>query len=388
MFKKQHKKENKMKRAIILIIILFNLLSAYQSSAEDKNPGPPPTQKQQKEADPKVKPETTNEEKDVHQTLSSLKTKQKWNYTKQGCPSGECKEDQTPNKEQPFANEIKVNYGQIQKAVEEVQSPEIVTPEIPMAVRVSARDINRVTCQAGEIKDIVYSKEKGMSVSFSGKDAYVKYKYIKKGNKTIYPSVTEMYIVCGDSTYNLIAVPELIPSKTIQLSTGDNEKIRKNKKYFSGMSSEKKIMTLIKAVYTDDLQESFTVERQAGKDISPYEELYITPMRTVTASGEGIRVSEYIIKIKEDAKRQEIELDERDFIEIATSPIALAIDKLKIKKGDTARMFICEQMKGDDELDKNPTIKINKGYENENIKTGKEIKVEDDKKGSKQYKIK
>ena len=250
-----------MKKAIILIIILFNLLYTYQSYAEDKNPVEPPIQKKQKEADTKVKPETTNEEKDEHQTLSSLKIKQKWNYPKQGCPSEECKEDQTPNKEQSFDNEIKVNYGQVQKAVEEVQSPTIVTPEIPMAVRVSARDINRVTCQAGEIKDIVYSKEKGMSVSFSGKDAYVKYKYIKKGNKTIYPSVTEMYIVCGDSTYNLIAVPEFIPSKTIQLSTGDNEKIRKNKYYFSGMSSEKKIMTMIKAVYADDIQESFTVEK-------------------------------------------------------------------------------------------------------------------------------
>ena len=258
-----------------------------------------------------------------------------------------------------------------------------------MAVRVSARDINRVTCQAGEIKDIVYSKEKGMSVSFSGKDAYVKYKYIKKGDKTIYPSVTEMYIVCGDSTYNLIAVPELIPSKTIQLSGGDSEKIRKNKNYFSGMSSEKKIMTMIKAVYADDIQESFTVEKQAFNDISQYEELFITPTRTITASGEGIRVSEYIIKIKESSKKQEIELDERDFIDITSNPIALAIDKVRIKKGDIARMFICEQNKGDYDSDKNPTIKINKGYVNENIKTEpKEVKNEDDKNGSKQYKIK
>jgi len=67
--------------------------------------------------------------------------------------------------------------------VEEVQSPTIITPEIPVAVRVSARDINRVTCRAGEIRDVVYSKEKGMTVSFSGRDAFIKYKYIKKGNK-------------------------------------------------------------------------------------------------------------------------------------------------------------------------------------------------------------
>ncbi|MGV8058822.1 MAG: type-F conjugative transfer system secretin TraK [Smithellaceae bacterium] len=378
-----------MKRAIILTVILFNLLFASLSYAEDKNPGEPPAQKEQKEADTKVKPVTKNEEISEHHTLESLRTKQQWNYPKQGCPAGECSEDQTPNKELPFDNEIKVNYGQVLKAVEEVQSPTIITPEIPTAVRVSARDINRVTCRSGEIKDIVYSKEKGMTVSFSGKDAYVKYKYIKRGNKTIYPSVTEMYIVCGDATYNLIAVPELIPAKTIQLSAGESEKIRKNKKYFSGMPSEKKIMTLIRAVYTDDLPESFTLEKQAPGDISPYAELYITPARTVTASGEGIRVSEYIIKIRADAKRQEIELDERDFMEIATNPIALAIDKLKIKKGDTARMFICEQNKGDYDSDKSPTIKINKGYINENMKPDlKEAKKEDDKNGSKQYKIK
>lgn len=378
-----------MKRAIILIIILFNLLFPYLSYAEDKNRGESPAQKEQNEADTKVKPVTKNEEINEHHTLESLKTKQQWNYPQQGCPSGECKDDQTPNKEQPFDNEIKVNYGQVQKAVEEVQLPTMVTPEIPTAVRVSARDINRVTCRAGEIKDIVYSKEKGMTVSFSGKDAYLKYKYIKKGNKITYPSVTEMFIVCGDATYNLIAVPELIPAKTISLSAGESGKIRKNKNYFSGMPAEKKITTLIRAVYTDDLPESFTLEKQKPGDISLYAELSITPVRTVTASGEGIRVSEYIIKIRADAKRQEIELDERDFMEIAVNPIALAIDKLKIKKGDTARMFICEQNKGDYESDKNPTIKINKGYVNEDMKPEpKEAKKEDDKKGSKQYKIK
>ena len=148
-------------------------------------------------------------------------------------------------------------------------------------------------------------------------------------------------------------------------------------------------MTLMKAVYTDDLQEGFTVEKPVFNDVSPYEELFIAPVRTVSASGEGIRVSEYAIKIRENSKRQEIELDERDFITMAANPIALAIDRLKIRKGDTARMFICEQNKGDEDADKSPTIKINKGYVNESVKAEtKETKIEDDKKTSKQYRIK
>jgi len=35
-----------------------------------------------------------------------------------------------------------------------------------------------------------------------------------------------MYIVCGDSTYNLIAVPDY-PIKTIHYQPADNEKIKK-----------------------------------------------------------------------------------------------------------------------------------------------------------------
>ena len=379
-----------MKKAILLTIILFNLFYACLSFAEDNNSGGPPAQNEQKETAAKIKKETKNEEKDNYHTLESLKKKQKWNYTDRSCSAGDCKNDRKTAGEEPFVGGVKVSYGQVLKAVEEEQSPTIVTPEIPAAVRLSAQDINRVTCQSGEIRDVVYSKEKGMTVTFAGKDAYIKYKYIKKSDKTIYPTVTEMYIVCGEATYNLIAVPESIPSKTIQLSTGDREKIRNNKKYFSGMSSEKKIMTMIKAVYTDDIQESFTVEKYALRDISPYEELFISPNRTVSAPGEGMSVKEYIIKIKESSKRQEIELDERDFIETTTNPIALAIDKLKIKKGDTARMFICAQNTGDDDRDKSTTIKIDRGYENENI-TKTESKAEtgdDNKKSSKQIKIK
>ena len=52
-------------------------------------------------------------------------------------------------------------------------------------------------------------------------------------------------------------------------------------------------------------------------------------------------------------------------------------------------MFICEQNKGDDDVDKNPTIKIDRGFVNDNIKPEtKDVKAQDDKKGPKQYKIK
>lgn len=377
-----------MKKAIIVIIVLFNLSTSLSYSEETK-PIPPSTQKVKSDIDTKGSPAINDSEKDKYKTLESLKEKQPWNYKKGECSSGGCNEDLPAIKEQNFSNsENKLNYIQVQKAVEEVQFPAIVTPEVPTAVRVSAQDINRVTCQAGEIRDVVYSKEKGMTVTFTGKDAYIKYKYIKRGNKTVYPNVTEMYIVCGDATYNIIAVPELIPAKTIQLSGGDQNKIKKNKKYFSGMSSEKKIMTMIRAVYTDDIAESFIVEKHQLLNISEYEELFISLARTVSAAGEGIRVKEYIIRMKEDSKKNAIEMDERDFIEMSKSPVAIAMNKLNIKKGETVRLFICEQNQGDSDKDVTPTIKINKGYINENMAPTQEVQRQDDAKSTKQYKMK
>jgi len=88
-----------------------------------KESGEHQPKKKQKEADTKSKAGTTNEEKDEHKTLSSLRTKQKWNYPNKDVASGECKERSSANKEQPFDNGNKGKLWPGQKAVEAVQSP-------------------------------------------------------------------------------------------------------------------------------------------------------------------------------------------------------------------------------------------------------------------------
>jgi conjugal transfer pilus assembly protein TraK len=260
----------------------------------------------------------------------------------------------------------KIDFLSVRQAVEATAAPLVVPPEVPIAVKLSARDINRITCQAGDIKDIVYSKEKGMAVSFSGRDAFLKYKYVRKGSKTLYPPVTEMFIICGDATYNLIAVPERIPSQTVRLSSGDMDRTKKNQAYFSGMSAEKKVLALVKAVYTDEIPESFTVDRGAGLLLPKlYRDLSIMLNRTVIADGEGLRVKEYILSMDRDAQAETYELDERDFLNpvITSNPVALSLDRLRIMKGENVRLFVCELKSDRDEYSKDQStiISINKG---------------------------
>jgi len=50
----------------------------------------------------------------------------------------------------------------------------VVHPETPTVVEMSSTDVNRVTCSE-PIQDVVYSAEKGVSVRFLDREAFVKF---------------------------------------------------------------------------------------------------------------------------------------------------------------------------------------------------------------------
>ncbi len=215
----------------------------------------------------------------------------------------------------------------------------VVPPEVATPVYLSSSDINRIVCPS-YIKDVIYSKEKGLTVKIEGQNAFVKFLVTKEGDKDEYSTTpTELYVLCGKETYNLIALPKRIPSRTITLSGGDR-KASKNTSFFDGMPFEKKILSIIKSVYTEDIPDSFTV-RDEDRPFDLYKGLKLTLVRTVRVEGEGLRVKEFTAQ---DAKN--MELSEKDFLktEITFSPVAIAIDKLRLSPGETARVLIVERV--------------------------------------------
>ena len=126
------------------------------SFPEDNNPGGLPTQNEQKETAATIKKETKSEEKDNYHTLESLKKKQKWNYTDRSCLAGDCKNDQKPAREEPLVgwSKSKLRSGAASGRRRTIPDDGQPLREIPAAVRISAQDINRVTCQSGEMADV------------------------------------------------------------------------------------------------------------------------------------------------------------------------------------------------------------------------------------------
>jgi conjugal transfer pilus assembly protein TraK len=217
-----------------------------------------------------------------------------------------------------------------------------VLPEIVQPVELSSSDVNRITCQ-GEIRDVVYSKEKGIAVKFSGRDAFIKFRTGLKDGKTTYSTTpSEIFIVCGDNVYSLIAVPKRIPARSVRLSPGKMENIRKNRSLLGALPFEKKVLTAIRSLYTEEIPESFTVSTP-NRRIDLFRDLDIVLARIAVVEGEGIQVKEYRGTLV-GREKDKIELGEKDFLrnEISTDPIAVSLDRLVLKKGEILRVFVVE----------------------------------------------
>ncbi len=217
-----------------------------------------------------------------------------------------------------------------------------IMPEIAQPVELSNSDVNRITCR-GEIKDVVYSKEKGISVKFSGKDAFVKFRTGLKDGKTTYNTTpSEIFVVCGDNVYSLIAIPKRIPARSVRLSPGKMENVRKNRSLLGALPFEKKVLTAIRSLYTEEIPDSFTVSTP-NRRIDLFRDLDLILARIAVVEGEGIQVKEYRGTIAGENKDR-IELSEKDFLrnEISTDPIAISLDKLILKKSEILRAFVVE----------------------------------------------
>ena len=222
-------------------------------------------------------------------------------------------------------------------------SPVVVPPEISTVVTMNNADVNRIVCPV-DIKDVVFLREKGISVKVTGKDAFVNFKFVKKGEKTLYATEpSEMYVVCGQDTYNLIVVPKSnIPPQTVRLSSGIDKRIKNNSELLGSLPFEKKILRIVKDVYTDQMADSYNVA-DIRKQIGNWQELTMIHKKNVDIEGEGLRVKEYEAVLKQG--QLPFKLSEKIFTKktFADNPVAISLEKHILRPGETVRIFVVEQ---------------------------------------------
>jgi len=216
-----------------------------------------------------------------------------------------------------------------------------VIPEVGTQVLMSSSDANRIVC-SGEIRDVVFSAEKGIGVKVVGKNAFVKFRITRKDEREIYSTTpTELFVVCGENVYNLIAIPRRIPAQTIRLSPGA-EKIRQNAALYGSLPFEKKVISIIRSVYTSEIPDGFTVTA-SNRKLPLFRDLEVTRVRSYRVEGEGLLINEFTVSSRKT--NGELKVIEKDFLrpEIAARPVGIALDRHTLKQGETARLIVVEQ---------------------------------------------
>ena len=225
-----------------------------------------------------------------------------------------------------------------------MEPPMNILPEVTTAINLSSSDLNRIICTSGEVKEALTSDEKGLMIKITGKDVFVKYKVAKKsdGKLSYATTPTELYVVCGENTYSMIAFPDRRPSTTIRLSTGIDERAQKNHALYEGLPFEKRMLRLIKEAYTDALPDSYLV-KQRKNVITSFKKLNIALKREVEVEGEGLRLKEYHLTLKPGASAMKLEGKMFLRTEFTDNAVAVSLDSENLRSGQTIRLFIVEQ---------------------------------------------
>ncbi|MFZ2800629.1 MAG: type-F conjugative transfer system secretin TraK [Syntrophorhabdus sp.] len=222
-----------------------------------------------------------------------------------------------------------------------------VIPEISTKILLSNSDVNRIVCSSGSVKDVIFSKEKGISVTISGNSAFVKF-FIAQNqsdNSKLYATLpVEMFVVCSDNVvYSLVAQPVKIPAQTVQL-IDNKDNIRENIEMFVSIPLETKIAKLIRFVYSDDIPSSFSVKNIDNR-ITVFKDVDIYFKKEVIVPGEGLKLKEFIVSLKNPLPENELKFTETDFLapELTKSPLAIALEPKPLTGNNLVRLFVVER---------------------------------------------
>jgi conjugal transfer pilus assembly protein TraK len=216
-----------------------------------------------------------------------------------------------------------------------------IPAEVPTEVEFSSREINRVVCP-GQLSDMIYSEEKGLTGHFSGSNAFIKFTAEEVAGRLVYrEEPSEIYLVCNGAVYTLIATPAEISAVTVRLAPAKTETVEENIGRFANMPLEKQALQVIREAYGGRYPNTYQVVDQAvSVDLCP--DLELVREQLVAVEGVGLRLK--VFKATSRANTS-IDLEEKLFLStVIGSPIlAVAVADHRLQPGQSTRVFVVEK---------------------------------------------
>ena len=145
----------------------------------------------------------------------------------------------------------------------------------------------------------------------------------------------------------MIASPARIPAQTVQLAPGKAGTAKKNIELYGELPFEKKIITIVKRVYMNDVPDSFT-KTAVNRKMDIFKDIEVILRSIYAIEGEGLRVKEFEVRIAPASTLGTISFKESDFLrtDVSLRPVAVSVESMTLKKGETSRVFVVERNEG------------------------------------------
>lgn len=217
-------------------------------------------------------------------------------------------------------------------------------PDQTSRIRLSNHDVNHVVCVGGDIDDVKFSAEKGLSVERGGSDAWIKFLVLETDDagaktRTYVTTPSEFFVSCNGAIYPLYAEPSDIPAQTITLAPGTAQRARANDALLGPLVEEERAVGIALAILQDRVPASFSEVAPASRPltIADLPMISLTERRRLEIEGAGLSVSEYLVRAA-----SAVTLDERDFLDSALGPdiFSITLDRLSLAATETARLIV------------------------------------------------
>ncbi|HDH91436.1 MAG TPA: hypothetical protein ENF38_00620 [Candidatus Aenigmarchaeota archaeon] len=216
--------------------------------------------------------------------------------------------------------------------------------EVHQWIEVSMTDVNRFFCQKGEITDVIFSAEKRVQAKIKGKNAFVKLvptevvdTFTGQTKHKYRTKPFELYVICGDEVFSMIAKPAKIPARTFILAVPHKPQIKEAISFLKERTYEKALVDLTLAAINinKEIPHGFSIE-EINTLYARYDEADIVLRRKI--KGVAFEVWEFLI-----TANKPVTLSESIFF--ANNPASVCILDLKLKKGQMTRAFVIKKKK-------------------------------------------
>jgi len=217
----------------------------------------------------------------------------------------------------------------------------VIPSDVPTMVELSNRDINRIVCP-GQMNDLIFSKEKGLTGHFSGNNAFIKFIIEDNGDEYIYADTpSELFVVCNGAVYSLIATPKNISSVTVRLGSPRGDTLKENIAHHKNLPLEKQALQIISEAYKGTYPSSYRVT-ETNRQITLSSDLETILLQAVDVDGVGLQLKKYQIKSLASCR---VSVDEKTFLSpsISNSILAIAVEDHSLQPGEATMVFVVEK---------------------------------------------